>query len=111
MIKAPLQTSNAAPPYVGGFASGFPELVKLPFRNDDEPSTEPSCALRSKKPAHNSARDSFSRAEVGSENKSALSDGELGVRWKGELGRRRELLDAPGRDRPAFSRCSSVQLR
>lgn len=32
----------------------------------------------------------------------------LGVRWKGEVGSLRLLLEAPGRARPACSRCSSV---
>lgn len=84
-------------------------LLALPFL--DGPSLVPSCALRSRKPAQSSAKDSLSLADEGSENMSALSDGELGVRWKGERGRRKELLEPPGRASPACSRCSSVQLR
>lgn len=84
-------------------------LLMLPFRDGASPA--PSCALRSRKPAHSSASDSLSLAEVGSEKRSALSEGELGVRWKGDAGRRRLLPEAPGRARPACSRCSSVQSR
>lgn len=84
-------------------------LAVLPFL--DAASPAPSCALRSRKFAHRSARDSLSLAEVGSEKTSVLRDGELGVRWKGDMGRRRLLVEVPGRASPACSRCSSVQLR
>lgn len=72
----------------------------------------PSSALRSRNPAHRSARDSFPDVDGGaSEKNSVLRDGVLGVRWKGEAGRRSVLCDAPGRARPACSFCSSVQAR
>lgn len=71
----------------------------------------PSRALRSRKLAHSSARVSLSLEPEGSENTSADNEGELGVLWKGDIGRRRLPLEAPGLARPACSRCSSVQLR
>lgn len=89
---------------------GVVALLTLSFLLD-EPCPAPSCALRSRKPAHSSASDSLSRADDVSEKTSALREGELGVRWNGDAGRRRELLDVPGRARPACSLCSSVQLR
>ena len=85
-------------------------LLALPFRLSDG-SVAPSCALRSRKPAHSSARDSLSLFEDVSLNTSVFRDGELGVRWNGDVGKRKLLLDAPGRERPACSLCSSVQLR
>lgn len=85
-------------------------LDMLPFL--DVPPCDASSTLRSRNPAHRSARDSrLAEVGVGSEKNSALSDGVLGVRWNGELGRRNELLDVPGRASPACSLCSSVQLR
>lgn len=69
----------------------------------------PSSALRSRKPVQSSARDSFVAGD--SVKYSLDSEGVLGVRWKGDAGRRRELLEVPGRARPACSFCSSVQLR
>ena len=83
-------------------------LLELPFLLGESP--EPSWALRSRKLAHSSDNDSLSLEDDGSEKTSALSEGELGVRVKGDMGRRR-LFEAPGRARPACSRCSSVQLR
>lgn len=71
----------------------------------------PSSTLRSKKPAQRSAKDSFPDEGVFSEKNSVLRDGVLGVRWKGETGRRRLLFEAPGRVRPACSFCSSVHAR
>lgn len=71
----------------------------------------PSSTLRSKKPAQRSAKDSFPDEGAFSEKNSVLRDGVLGVRWKGETGRRRVLFEAPGRARPACSFCSSVQAR
>ena len=80
----------------------------LSFLEDDSP--EASSTLRSRKPAHRSASDSFPEVGVGSEKNSVFRDGVLGVRWNGETGSRSELPDAPGRAKPACSRCSSVQL-
>jgi hypothetical protein len=72
----------------------------------------PSSACRSKKSAHNSASDSlFSLLLAVSGKNSEDKDGVLGVRWNGERGSRKLLLDAPGRARPACSFCSSDQLR
>lgn len=71
----------------------------------------PSSTLRSRKPAQRSARDSFPDEGAFSEKNSVLRDGVLGVRWKGETGRRSVLFEAPGRARPACSFCSSVQAR
>src|SRR3569833_305139 len=74
-------------------------------------SAEASSTLRSRKLAHRSPSDSLPDVGVGSEKNSVLSDGVLGVRWKGDVGSRRLLLaDVPGRARPACSRCSSVQF-
>lgn len=75
------------------------------------PSLDASSTLLSRKPAQRSASDSLVDVGVGSEKNSALSDGVLGVRWKGDAGSRRLLVDVPGRARPACSLCSSVQLR
>lgn len=90
-----------------------PMLDTLPFL-ESKPITSdvrPSSALRSRKPAQRSARDSLPDADGASEKKSVLKDGVLGVRWKGDAGRRRVLCDAPGRARPACSFCSSVHAR
>jgi hypothetical protein len=73
-------------------------------------SPEASSTLRSRKCAQRSARDSFADVGVDSVKNSVLSEGVLGVLWKGEIGSRRELLEAPGLARPAFSRSSSDQL-
>lgn len=70
---------------------------------------EPSSALRSRKPVQRSANDSLFEGE--SVKNSADRDGVLGVRWKGDMGNRRLLFEAPGLARPACSFCSSVQLR
>lgn len=89
-------------------------LDTLPFLESEPIISDvlPSSALRSRKPAQRSASDSLP-PDVGgaSEKNSVLRDGVLGVRWKGEAGRRRVLCDAPGRARPACSFCSSVQAR
>jgi hypothetical protein len=66
----------------------------------------PSAASRSRNSCHISAKDSLllelEAANIGSE-----SDGVEGVRRKGDEGRRRlDMPDAPGRARPACSRCS-----
>lgn len=92
-----------------GLTIPVPALLVLSFLG--APPLAPSCALRSRKWAQRSDKDSLSFVEVGSEKISALSEGELGVRWKGDAGRRRLLPEVPGRARPACSRCSSVQLR
>jgi hypothetical protein len=39
-----------------------------------------------------------------------LSDGVDGVRRKGDMGMRRLLFEAPGRARPACSRCSILRI-
>ena len=70
----------------------------------------PSSALRSRNPVQRSARDSFSLTPGGSVKNSDESDGVLGVRWNGDIGRRRLPLAPPGLARPACSFCSSVQL-
>ena len=54
-------------------------LLTLSFRDGGSPT--PSCALRSRKLAHSSARDSLSLDDEGSEKMSVLRDGELGVRF------------------------------
>lgn len=84
-------------------------LVVLPRRD----ASFPSAASRSKKSCHSSASDSLLlellAMSIGSEME--LSEGVDGVRRKGELGRRRLELDvAPGRARPACSRCSGWTL-
>lgn len=99
-----------------GLATAVPVVVLLTLALRDpesfeNPSPAPSCALLSKKFAHNSARDSLSLADVGSEKTSALSEGELGVLWKGDVGSRKLPTEPPGRARPACSRCSSVQFK
>lgn len=82
----------------------------LPFL--DVPPCDASSTLRSRNPAHRSARDSLlADVGVGSAKNSAVRDGVLGVLWNGELGRRSELLDVPGRAKPACSLCSSVQFK
>jgi hypothetical protein len=83
------------------------KLDMLPFL---DPAVLASSTLRSRKPAHRSARDSpLPELGVGSEKNSVFSAGELGVRWNGDIGKRRVLLAPPGRASPAVSRCSSVQ--
>lgn len=85
-------------------------LEPLPFL-DPSPGL-PSSALRSRKLAHRSDRDSLlADVGVGSEKKSVFKEGVLGVLWNGECGRRRVLLEAPGLANPACSRCSSVQFK
>ena len=84
-------------------------LDMLPFLDPDSPPA--SSTLRSKNPAHRSANDSLPDAEFVSEKKSVLRAGELGVRWKGEVGSRSVWLAVPGLARPACSLCSSVQFR
>lgn len=39
------------------------------------------------------------------------SEGVLGVRWNGDIGIRKLLLEAPGLASPACSFCSSVQFK
>lgn len=69
----------------------------------------PSSALRSRNPVQRSANDSLL---AGASAKNSLDrDGVLGVRWKGDVGKRRVLYDVPGLARPACSFCSSVQFR
>lgn len=64
----------------------------------------PSRASCSKKSDQSSAKDSFLLPLSG--KKSLDSEGVLGVRCHGETGIFRDGLDAPGRARPACSRCS-----
>lgn len=92
-----------SPPLVSGLGAA---LLTLPLLL---PETEPSSALRSRKPAHRSASDSLLAG--GSLKNSVDSEGVLGVRWKGDTGRRKLPLAAPGLASPACSFCSSVQLR
>lgn len=91
----------------------MPILDTLPFLESEPIISDvlPSSALRSRNPAQRSARDSLPDVGGASEKKSVLKDGVLGVRWKGEAGRRKVLCDAPGRARPACSFCSSVHAR
>lgn len=64
----------------------------------------PSCASCSKKSDQSSARDSFLVPPSG--KKSVDKAGVLGVLCHGDKGTRRLGFDAPGRARPACSRCS-----
>lgn len=64
----------------------------------------PSCASCSKKSDQSSARDSFLVPPSG--KKSVDRAGVLGVLCHGDKGTRRFRFDAPGRARPACSRCS-----
>lgn len=91
----------------------MPILETLPFLESGPMISDvlPSSALRSRKPAHRSARDSLPDVDEVSEKNSVLKEGVLGVRWNGDAGRRSELWEAPGRARPACSFCSSVQAR
>jgi hypothetical protein len=91
------------PLLVSGLAT---ELLTLPLLLSF---AEPSSALLSKKPVHRSANDSL--LPEGSVKNSDDNVGVLGVRWNGDIGRRRLLLAAPGLARPACSFCSSVQFR
>lgn len=72
----------------------MPTLDVLPFLEYAPivSAVRPSSALRSRKPAHKSARDSLPpEVDVVSEKKSAPRDGVLGVLWKGDAGNRRVL--------------------
>jgi hypothetical protein len=102
---------DSEPPLVSGLVVPVAVLDMLPFLDPMPPPIEASSTLRSKKPAHRSARDSLPEVGTGSEKKSVFRDGVLGVLWKGEVGRRSVLLEVPGRARPACSRCSSVQFK
>lgn len=82
-------------------------LDMLSFREVD---TLASSTLLSRNPAQRSDSDSLPPADMGSVKNSELSAGELGVRWKGEVGSRRVLPEVPGRASPACSFCSSVQF-
>ena len=64
----------------------------------------PSCASCSKKSDQSSARDSFLVPPSG--KNSVDKAGVLGVLCHGDKGTRRLGFDAPGRARPACSRCS-----
>ena len=65
----------------------------------------PSCASCSRKSDQSSARDSFRVPPSG--KKSVDKAGVLGVLCHGDKGTRRFGLEAPGRARPACSRCST----
>ena len=65
-----------------------------------------SCASCSKKSDQSSARDSFLVPPSG--KKSVDKAGVLGVLFHGDKGTRRLEFDAPGRLRPACSRCSTL---
>ena len=68
----------------------------------------PSCAASfSRKFDHSSARDSLLLPLFVALRWSMFREGVEGVRRKGESGIRRELFEAPGRARPACSRCST----
>lgn len=68
-------------------------LDTLPFLDSGPMISDvlPSSALRSRKPAQRSARDSLPDADEVSEKNSVLKEGVLGVRLKGEAGRRSVL--------------------
>ena len=66
----------------------------------------PSCASCSRKSDQSSARDSFLVPPSG--KKSVERAGVLGVLCHGDNGTRRFGFDAPGRARPACSRCSAI---
>ena len=68
----------------------------------------PSCDSCSRKSDHNSANDSF--LLLLSNEKSADSVGVLGVRCQGDTGTLRLGFEAPGRARPACSRCSVFDI-
>lgn len=65
----------------------------------------PASASLARKSDHSSASDSL-LAPPGVSGKSAERDGVLGVRLKGDMGMRRDAFEAPGRAKPACSRCS-----
>lgn len=100
--------------YITTHVSGFvvPEVCveKLDTLSFLKPPLPASSTLRSRNPAHKSARDSFCAAlvDVCSAKNSVFSAGELGVRWNGDMGSLSKLEAPPGRARPACSRCSSV---
>lgn len=68
----------------------------------------PSCASRSKNSDQSSASDSLLPPAL-SGMKSEDNVGVLGVRRKGDSGTRKAEFEAPGRARPACSRCSVIQ--
>ena len=84
-----------------GNQGGFDELETLGDLGD----LIPSCASCSKKSDHSSARDSFLVPPSG--KNSVDNAGVLGVRCHGDTGTLRFGLEAPGRARPACSRCSA----
>lgn len=88
--------------------AGAVELLTLPLLESFS-LTLPSSALRSRNPVQSSDNDSLWVLE-GSVKNSVDNDGVLGVRWNGDMGRRKLLLEAPGLARPACSFCSSVQF-
>ena len=101
----PLELSPLSPLLVSGLTRGA-ELLTLPLLL---PAVEPSSALLSRNPVHSSANDSLFAGD--SVKNSVDNEGVLGVRWNGDMGKRKLLFDAPGLARPACSFCSSVQLR
>ena len=81
---------------------GGGDVVPLPRR-------EPSFASRSRKSDQSSANDSLLLELLAMSIGSLMllfSEGVDGVRRNGDMGMRRLLFDAPGRARPACSRCS-----
>lgn len=68
-------------------------LETLPFLESGPMISDvlPSSALRSRNPAQRSASDSLPDVDEVSEKNSVLKEGVLGVRWKGEAGRRSVL--------------------
>jgi hypothetical protein len=95
---------DPSPPLVSGL--GVAALLTLPLLLLV---VEPSSALRSKNPVQRSANDSLVVEE--SVKNSADNEGVLGVRWNGDIGKRKLLVKPPGLANPACSFCSSVQLR
>ena len=83
---------------------GLAPLAMLVEREDLD-DLAPSWASCSKKSDHNPANDSFLPLPSSGKN-SVESAGVLGVRCQGDTGVLRLGFEAPGRARPACSRCS-----
>ena len=83
------------------------ELLAATELSGDLGDFTPSAASCSRNSDHSSARDSFLLLWLLLSNaRSVLRDGVLGVLCQGEIGTLRFGFDAPGRARPACSRCS-----
>ena len=87
---------------------GFAPLAMLVDREDLDV-VAPSCASCSRKSDHSPASDSFLLLPSSGKN-SVDKAGVLGVLCHGDTGALRLGLDAPGRARPACSRCSKIRV-